>query len=125
MATYKAIPDAFGQMHKRFLTPTFSTVAMGAVSIALYVTMNYLSSGSSVIGDSVSALGMMIAFYYGLTGFSCVWYYRRSLPESGRNLWLRGILPAAGRADAVVRDVLVLLVQLVSRATAIPRGPCR
>jgi amino acid transporter len=96
MATYKAIPDAFGRVHKRFLTPTVSTVAMGAVSIALYVAMNYLSNGSSVIGDSVTALGLMIAFYYGLTGFACVWYYRKSLTESGRNLWLRGIFPLLG-----------------------------
>jgi amino acid transporter len=96
MATYKAIPSAFSRVHKRFLTPTFSTVAMGVVSIALYVVMNYLSTGSSVIGDSVTALGVMIAFYYGLTGFACVWYYRDHLTESTRSLWLRGILPLAG-----------------------------
>ncbi len=96
MATYKAIPSAFGRVHKRFLTPTVSTVAMGAISIALYVVMNYLSSGSSVIGDSVTALGVMIAFYYGLTGFACVWFYRKKLTESARSLWLRGILPLAG-----------------------------
>jgi amino acid transporter len=96
MATYKAIPSAFGRVSKRFLTPTFSTVTMGVVSIALYVVMNYLSNGSSVIGDSVTALGVMIAFYYGLTGFACVWYYRKSLTESTRSFWLRGILPLAG-----------------------------
>lgn len=96
MAAYKAIPSAFGRVSRRFLTPTFSTVAMGVVSIALYVVMNYLSTGSSVIGDSVTALGVMIAFYYGLTGFACVWYYRKSLTESTRSLWLRGILPLAG-----------------------------
>jgi amino acid transporter len=96
MATYEALPSAFGRVHKRFLTPTVSTVAMGAVSIGLYVAMNYLSNGSSVIGDSVTALGAMIAFYYGLTGFACVWYWRKTLTESSRNLWLRGILPLAG-----------------------------
>ena len=96
MAAYKAIPETFGRVHRRFLTPTTSTVAMGLVSIALYVAMNYLSNGSSVIGDSVSALGAMIAFYYGLTGFACVWYYRKSLTESARTLWLRGILPLLG-----------------------------
>jgi amino acid transporter len=96
MASYKAIPDAFGRVHKRFLTPSVSTVVMGAVSIALYVAMNYLSSGSSVIGDSVTALGAMIAFYYGLTGFACVWYYRKTLTQSTRNLWLRGVLPLLG-----------------------------
>ena len=96
MAVFKAIPSAFSRIHKRFLTPTTSTLAMGGVSIVLYVTMNYLSSGNAVIQDSVSALGVWIAFYYGLTGLSCVWYYRSTLRESGRNLWLRGILPGAG-----------------------------
>jgi amino acid transporter len=96
MAVYKAIPSAFGKIHKKYLTPTVSTVAMGGVSIVLYVAMNYLTSGGAVIVDSVSALGVMIAFYYGLTGFSCAWYYRASLTESARSLWLRGILPVLG-----------------------------
>ncbi len=95
MSVYKAIPSTFSRVHKRFLTPTTSTVVMGLVSIVLYVVMNYISAGS-VISDAVSALGVMIAFYYGLTGFSCAWYYRSTLTESARNLWLRGILPVLG-----------------------------
>ena len=35
----------------------------------------------------------MIAFYYGLTGFSCAWYYRKRLRNSARDLWVKGILP--------------------------------
>jgi amino acid transporter len=96
MAVFKAIPSTFAKIHKRFLTPTVSTVVMGAVSIALYVAMNYLSNANAVIQDSVSALGVWIAFYYGLTGLTCVWYYRHTLRESPRNLWLRGILPGLG-----------------------------
>jgi amino acid transporter len=96
MATYKAIPSAFAKVHKRFLTPTVSTLVMGGVSIALYVALNYQSNGSGVIADSVTALGAMIAFYYGLTGFACVWYYRKTLTESTRNLWIRGVLPLLG-----------------------------
>src|SRR5581483_3614433 len=56
MGVYKAIPSAFSRIHRRFLTPTVSTVVMGLVSIALYATLNYISAGS-VIADSVSALG--------------------------------------------------------------------
>jgi len=96
MAVFKAIPSAFAKIHKRFLTPTTSTLTMGGISIVLYVTMNYLSSGNAVIQDSVSALGVWIAFYYGLTGLSCVWYYRSTLRESPRTLLLRGILPGVG-----------------------------
>jgi hypothetical protein len=68
---------------------------MGGISIILYVIMNYISAGT-VIADAVSALGVMIAFYYGLTGFTCAWYYRKTLGQSARNLWLRGILPVVG-----------------------------
>ena len=57
--------------------------------------MNYISGGS-VIGDAVIAIGLYIAFYYGLTGFSCVWYYRKNLTSSARNLWMQGILPLLG-----------------------------
>ena len=96
MAVFKAIPDAFGKIHRRYLTPTTSTLTMGGISIVLYVVMNYVSNGNSVIADSVSALGVWIAFYYGLTGFSSFWYYRKTLGESARTLWLRGILPLLG-----------------------------
>lgn len=41
-------------------------------------------------------MGLMVAFYYGITGFACVWYFRRSLLKSGRNFLLRGMLPLIG-----------------------------
>src|SRR5690349_20316891 len=96
MAVYKAIPDAFGKIHRKQLTPTVSTLVMGAVSIAVYVAMNFMSNGIGVIGDAVIAIGLWIAFYYGLTGFACAWYYRRNLTSSVRNLFMQGILPVLG-----------------------------
>jgi amino acid transporter len=96
MAAYKALPKAFAKIHPRFLTPTVSTIVMGLVSIVFYVGVNYASNGIGVIGDAVIAIGLYIAFYYGLTGFACAWYYRRNLTSSMRNLWMQGILPVAG-----------------------------
>jgi amino acid transporter len=95
MAAYKALPPAFAKMHPRYLTPTVSTIVMGAISIALYIPFNYLSGGN-VIYDAVTAIGLYIAFYYGLTGFACAWYYRKNLTSSARNLWMQGILPVLG-----------------------------
>ena len=95
MATYKAIPAAFAKIHPKYLTPTVSTIVMGLVSIALYIPFNYIAGGNP-IGDAVTAIGLYIAFYYGLTALSCVWYYRKTLTSSARNLWMQGILPALG-----------------------------
>ncbi len=95
MAAYKAIPAAFAKIHPKYLTPTVSTIVMGLVSIALYIPFNYIAGGNP-IGDAVTAIGLYIAFYYGLTALSCVWYYRKTLTSSARNLWMQGILPALG-----------------------------
>jgi amino acid transporter len=95
MATYKALPPSFAKMHRRHLTPTVSTLVMGGISILLYAGMNYISGGN-VIADAVTSCGIFIATYYGLTAFACVWYYRKNLTSSARNLWMQGILPGLG-----------------------------
>lgn len=95
MAVYRAIPTTFAKVHKRHLTPTNSTLAMGAISAVLYVVFNYLSHGQ-VISDSVTACGVFIALYYGTTGFACAWWYRKTLFNKPRDLLMQGILPVTG-----------------------------
>ena len=95
MATYRAIPKVFAKMHPRYLTPTVSTIVMGVLSGVLYLWFNY-TSGGFVITDAVTAIGLYIAFYYGLTGFACAWYYRKTLFNKPRDLWMQGILPVLG-----------------------------
>ena len=97
MAVYKALPDSFAKVHPRYLTPTVSTVVMGAVSAALYVAFNFVSDGA-VISDAVTAIGVSVGFYYGLTGFTCAWLFRHTLLASPRNLLVRGVLPSLGAA---------------------------
>ena len=41
-------------------------------------------------------LGLMIAFYYGLTGFACTIYYRRELLRSWKTFLLIGVGPTLG-----------------------------
>ncbi|MFD5817492.1 APC family permease [Streptomyces sp. NPDC127038] len=94
MAAFKAIPQRFARIHPRFLTPTWSTVGMGLASIVFYVILTRVSE--NVLADSIGSVGLMIAFYYGLTGFACVWYYRKVLTRSPRDLWTRGIMPGLG-----------------------------
>jgi len=95
MAAYRALPQQFAKISPRFLTPTVSTIVVGVASVALYIPLNYVSGGNP-IADAVSAIGLYIAFYYGLTAFACAWYYRSSLTHSARDLWMRGVLPVLG-----------------------------
>jgi amino acid transporter len=94
MSAHGAIPKHFARIHPRYLTPSASTIWMGVVSIACFVVLNSVSS--NIIGDSVTATGYGIAFYYGLTGFACFWFFRRELRRSWRNLVYVGLFPLLG-----------------------------
>jgi amino acid transporter len=94
MARSNAFPKMFGRIHPRYLTPSVSTVLMGAASVVWYVVIVNLST--HVLADSITALGFMIAFYYGLTGFACVIYYRRELFKSVKNFVYVGLAPLLG-----------------------------
>src|SRR3954470_16320480 len=96
MARAGAMPEALGRIHPRFLTPDASTVLMGALSIVWYVGLTIVSE--NILFDSIAALGLMIAFYYGLTGFACTIYYRRQLLRSFKNFLLIGVGPTLGGA---------------------------
>ncbi|WP_223690292.1 APC family permease [Leifsonia poae] len=94
MAAYKAIPEQFARIHPKFLTPTWSTIGMGIISAVFYLIFTFISP--SLLLALIGSIGLMIAFYYGLTGFACVWYYRKTLFRSFRNAIMRGLFPLAG-----------------------------
>ncbi|MFB6857957.1 amino acid permease, partial [Streptomyces sp. NPDC056341] len=94
MAVHKAVPSRFARVHRRFLTPTWGTIGMGAASIALFVLLASLSE--NVLADSIDSVGLAIAFQYGLTGFACVWYHRKILTRSVKDLVFKGVLPGLG-----------------------------
>jgi amino acid transporter len=102
MGAYRAIPERFAEIHPRYLTPTWSTWGMGIASIVFYAGLTLVSE--NVLADSIAAVGLLIAFYYGLTGFACVWFHRREL--RGRGLWTKGVLPGLGAVMLLVAFIL-------------------
>jgi amino acid transporter len=96
MARAHAMPGSLGKVHPRFLTPHVSTILMGALSIVWYVGLTIVSE--DILFDSLAALGLMIAFYIGITGFACTIYYRRELFRSVKNFFFIGVGPSVGGA---------------------------
>ena len=94
MSAHGALPRWFARMHPRFRTPTTATLVMGVVSALFFVLLTSVSK--NVLADSAAAVGLLIAFYYGLTGFACVWFFRRDLRTSAHALLVKGILPLIG-----------------------------
>lgn len=94
MAHWKAVTSLLSRVHKRYLTPTVSTLGFGALSILVTVAMLLLSS--SVLEDAIAGIGFPIVFYYGWTAIACAIYYRRELTKNVRNLLLLGVGPVLG-----------------------------
>ena len=94
MATKGAAPAYFSRVHPRFLTPSTSTIWFGIVSIVWYVGLTFLSE--NILADSITALGLMIAFYDGITGFACAIFYRHELTRSAKNFVMIGVAPTVG-----------------------------
>jgi amino acid transporter len=96
MAKWDAIPKAFGRIHPRFLTPTFSTLLMGGLSIVWTICLLAFNPSQNVLGDTISALGFAVCFYYGFTGIACAFYFRREVLGSMRNFLFAGLIPLVG-----------------------------
>ena len=100
MAVFKAAPARFARIHPKYLTPTDSTIWMGAASIAFYVGLTLISE--NILADTIEAVGLMIAFYYGLTGFACVWFYRKTMWSRPRDIVMQGLFPFLGGSILLV-----------------------
>lgn len=94
MARAGAIPARFGAIDKRRLTPHVSTWVVGVVASVYYLVVNGLSENA--LFDTLSALSLLIAFYYAMTGFACAWFYRRHLRDSVKSLLFVGVGPVVG-----------------------------
>jgi amino acid transporter len=107
MAVHKALPRRFADIHPKYLSPGFSTLLFGAISVIWYVALTLISP-NDVLANSIEALGFGIAFYYGLTGFACVFYYRRHIFKSVNNFVFIGLAPLLGGVILAVLFVVAI-----------------
>jgi amino acid transporter len=94
MARSQAFPSVLARIHERYRTPHVATALVALLAILWYVPSNFISE--NFLFDTISALALMIAFYYALSGFACVVYYRKELMKSAKNFLLIGVGPLLG-----------------------------
>jgi len=94
MGHYKAFPERFASISPRFKSPGFATVIAAVVAWAFYAVMRVVST--DVLTDTILTRGMMICFYYGVTAFACVWYFRSEAFSNARAFFLKFLAPLIG-----------------------------
>lgn len=100
MGHYGALPKKYGNISPRYKSPSVATIASAAAAIIFYVVMRLLSENA--LWDTITALGLMVCFYYGVTGMACIWYFRKSLFSSARNFFFRFLFPLIGGVTLLV-----------------------
>ncbi|HIX00201.1 MAG TPA: APC family permease [Candidatus Nesterenkonia stercoripullorum] len=102
MSHYGALPPAIKKVHPKYKSPHVALLISAIVASVFYAVMRFLSE--DVLWDTITALGMMVCFYYGLTALASPWYFRKSAPREGIGAVMSQIvLPGIG-------GVLLLIV---------------
>jgi amino acid transporter len=69
-AVYRALPQRFARVHRRYQTPWLGTPVVGVSGCTIYLVMALVSQNS--LADMVEPLALATAFYYTVTAYACV-----------------------------------------------------
>lgn len=94
MGHYKALPGSFAKISPAHKSPGYATVAAAIAAAGFYVITRTLSTDA--LWDTITALGMMICFYYGITALACVWYFRAEVFHGVRSFFFKLLAPLLG-----------------------------
>ncbi|MFJ6386723.1 APC family permease [Streptomyces sp. NPDC091972] len=96
MGRDRTMPSALGRVHRRWNTPWVAIVVVGTVALLMFIASNALGSVGDILSDAISAIGLQIAVYYGLSGLAVVVAYRKMLLKSPADFLLGGLWPLLG-----------------------------
>ena len=82
MARDGVFPRVFATIHDKFKTPAMGTVIVALLSLFGIMLTTFSSSSASVFNNLVLNIGVLVAFYYGITGLACAWAFRKTLGHS-------------------------------------------
>ena len=97
MARWGALPAVFGKVHPRYLTPTVSTIGMGALSIVWTLLARRCSTRPRTCSATRSPRSASRSpSTTASSGFASAWYFRHELRRSPGVFLRVGLLPLLG-----------------------------
>ncbi|GAB2550712.1 APC family permease [Leucobacter ruminantium] len=95
MSHYQALPPAIKKVHPKYKSPHVALLVSSVVASAFYAVMRFISE--DVLWDTITALGMMVCFYYGVTALASPWYFRKTAAREGLGSVIsKVVLPGIG-----------------------------
>lgn len=81
MAHYGAMPQKLKKIHPKYKSPHVALLTSSIVASVFYAIMRTVSYNA--LWDTITSLGIMVCFYYGLTALSSAWYFRKTAFRAG------------------------------------------
>jgi amino acid transporter len=106
MGRDRVIHEKFSEIHPRFQTPWLASLLVAGMALLLLVLSSSSESIAAVMTSLISAIGIMVSLYYGMTGLACAWYYRKMLTRDWQTMFMRGIWPAASAIFLLILAVM-------------------
>jgi amino acid transporter len=117
MARDGVFPKAFGTIHKTWRTPWVGTIISSILAVVVIVlSVTLADSVGSIFSKLILDIGVLVALYYGITGISCAWAFRKVLLTSVTRFIFAGVLPLLGGL------FLIAVAYVVIAPTSLPYG---
>ena len=103
MARDRVCPKVFGTIQGKLQTPAVGTLILAFICMfGIVLVCNVSSINNRVLQTSSSSIGVLIAFYYGITGVTCAWAYRKVAFQSTKFFFTGILLPLHRRPRAAL-----------------------
>jgi len=96
MSRDRVFPKVFGTIQGKLKTPAVGTLILAFLCMFGIVLVSNVNSINTVFSHLISSIGVLIAFYYGITGITCAWAYRKVAFKDTRFFFSGILFPAVG-----------------------------
>jgi hypothetical protein len=83
----------FGKVQGRFQTPMLGTLILAGVCLPGIFLRTVSPAINTGYGNLIADIGVLVAFYYGATGITCAWSYRKVMLTNTRFFFTGVLLP--------------------------------
>lgn len=93
MSRDKVFPKFFGTISPKFLTPAIGTMVLAAIAFIGMMVNAGSPTVNTVFSNLISNIGVLVAFYYGVTGITCAWAFRKVAFQKASFLFIGIVAP--------------------------------